>query len=54
MINGDDLLKKFKLSPGPLIGKILSEMEELQSIGKIKTKQQAYEAAVKVISKQNN
>lgn len=53
LINGDDLLRKFKLSPGPLIGKILSEMEELQSIGKIKTKQQAYDAAGKVIKGQN-
>jgi poly(A) polymerase len=49
LINGDDLIKKFKLQPSPLIGKILSEVEELQAIGKIKTKQQALSVAAKFI-----
>ncbi|MFH1441393.1 MAG: HD domain-containing protein [Candidatus Omnitrophota bacterium] len=53
LINGNNLLKKFKLKPGPLIGRILSEIEELQSIGKIKTKQQALDTAEKIIKKQN-
>lgn len=49
IINGDDLIKKFKLEPSPLIGKILAEVEELQAIGKIKTKQDAFRVARKFI-----
>jgi poly(A) polymerase len=52
LITGDDLLKKFKLEPSPLIGKILSEIEELQAIGKISAKAQALEAAKRIISKE--
>jgi poly(A) polymerase len=49
LISGDDLLKKFKLEPSPLIGKILREVEESQAIGKIKTKQEALRLASKFI-----
>lgn len=49
LINGDDLLGKFKLEPSPLIGKILSEVEELQAIGKIKTKSEALRIAARLI-----
>jgi poly(A) polymerase len=49
LINGDMLMKKFKLKPSPLIGKILSELEELQAIGKIKTKEEALKAAKRFI-----
>lgn len=49
LINGDDLIKKFKLEPSPLIGKILSEIEELQAIGKINIKKQALTIAKKFI-----
>jgi poly(A) polymerase len=49
LINGDDLLRKFKLQPSPLIGKILSEVEELQAVGRIKTRQQAFEAAKRIV-----
>jgi len=50
LITGDDLIKKFKLKPSPLIGKILSEIEESQAIGKIKTKQEALAVARKFIN----
>ena len=49
LINGDDLMRKFKLGPSPLIGKILAEIEELQAIGKIKIKKQAFQVAKKFI-----
>ena len=49
LVNGDILMKKFKLQPSELIGKILSEVEELQAIGKVKTKQEALKAADKII-----
>ena len=49
LINGDILIKKFKLGPSPLIGEILSEVEELQAIGKIKNKVGALKAARRII-----
>jgi poly(A) polymerase len=50
-ITGDDLIKEFKLEPSPTIGKILRELEELQAIGKIKTKKEAFSAARKFMDK---
>jgi poly(A) polymerase len=41
LINGNDLIKIFKLTPSPLFGKILKQIEELQAIGKIKTRKEA-------------
>ena len=49
LVNGNDLMREFKLSPSPLIGKILSQLEELQGIGKIKNKEEALKAAKKLI-----
>lgn len=49
LISGDDLIRKFKLQPSPLIGKILSEIEESQAIGRIKTKAEALRTAAKII-----
>ena len=49
LINGDDLIKKFKLQPSVLIGRILTEVEELQAIGRIKTKKQALAIAKRLI-----
>ncbi|KPK98299.1 MAG: hypothetical protein AMJ95_04880 [Omnitrophica WOR_2 bacterium SM23_72] len=51
LINGHDLIKKFKLEPSPLIGKILSEIDELQAIGRVKNKRQAMEAAGRMVEK---
>ena len=45
LINGDDIIRKFKLGPSPLIGEILKDVEELQAIGKVRTKSQALDAA---------
>jgi hypothetical protein len=45
LINGDILMKELKLAPSPLIGKILSEIDELQAIGKVKDRQGALKAA---------
>jgi putative nucleotidyltransferase with HDIG domain len=49
LINGDDLIREFKLSPSPLIGKILAQVQELQAIGKLKTKKEALKLAQKII-----
>lgn len=51
LINGDDLIRKFRLKPSPLIGRMLREVEELQAIGRIKSKPQALAAAARVLKK---
>jgi len=50
-INGDDLIKTLKLQPSPLFGKILSEVEEKQILGKIKTKKEALVLAKEIVLK---
>ena len=49
LITGDDLIGKFKLKPSPLIGKLLSDIEELRAIGKITDKASALKAVAKMI-----
>ncbi|MCX5697077.1 MAG: HD domain-containing protein [Candidatus Omnitrophica bacterium] len=51
LVNGDDLIKKFKLKPSPLIGRLLSELEELQAIGKMKSKAQGFRLVKGLIRK---
>jgi len=51
LLDGNDLIKKLKLSPSPLFSKILREIEEAQAEGSIKTKQQALALAKKVAKK---
>ena len=41
LISGNDLIRKFKLEPSPLIGEILTNIEEAQAIGEIRTKDAA-------------
>lgn len=53
LINGDDLIGRFKLKPGPVIGKILAEIEEMQATGKIKTRRQALQSAESIKDKLN-
>jgi len=48
LIDGNDLIKGLKLKPSPLFGRILAEVEEKQSLGKIKTKKEALMLARKV------
>ncbi|MBI4707444.1 MAG: CCA tRNA nucleotidyltransferase [Candidatus Omnitrophica bacterium] len=52
LINGNELMRRFKLNPSVLVGKILKEIEELQAIGKVKTKEEAFKAAEKIVKKQ--
>jgi len=49
LLNGFELMAKFKLPASPLIGKLLSELEEAQAIGKIKNKKEALQLAAKLI-----
>ncbi len=50
-LNGNDVMRKFKLPASPLIGKVLSELEEAQAVGKIKNKEEAFQLAAKIIKK---
>jgi len=45
LLNGNDLMSRLDLRPSPLIGKLLAHLEELQAIGKIKTKEEGLRAA---------
>lgn len=49
ILNGHEIMKKFDLQPSPLVGKILKEIEELQAIGKVKNKEEAFKIAEKLI-----
>ncbi|MFA6099036.1 MAG: hypothetical protein WCV50_05885 [Patescibacteria group bacterium] len=42
ILDGDEIMKKFKLSPGPKIGELKNLLREEQLKGNIKTKKQAY------------
>jgi len=51
LINGNDLIKKLKLKPSPDFSKILTRIEEDQSLGKITTKKEAIDLAKEIVSK---
>ena len=51
LIDGNDLIRRLKLKPSPLFGKILHEVEEKQVLGKIKTKAEALELARAIVVK---
>ena len=49
LLNGNEIMNKFKLPASPLIGKVLDALEEAQAIGKIKNKEEALVLALKII-----
>ena len=49
LINGHDLIKILKLKPSPVFAKILTAIEERQSLGKITTKKEAIELAKEIV-----
>ena len=51
LIDGHDLMRELKLKPSPLFGTILKAVAEQQSLGKIKTKEEALNLARDVIKK---
>jgi len=52
LLNGNELMRKFKLPASPLIGKVLGALEEAQAIGKIETKQEALKLAASIIKRE--
>jgi len=49
IVNGHGLMKYFHLSPGPLVGKLVSALAELQWEGRIGTQQEALEQATRLL-----
>lgn len=49
LINGNDLIRKFKLKPSPVFAKILTAVQEAQALGKLSTKQEALAFAARMI-----
>lgn len=49
LVNGNDIMKRFALSPSPLVGKILAKTHEAQLSKEIKTKEEAYKLAEKIL-----
>lgn len=52
IIDGHSIMKKFKISSGPLVGEILQKVKEEQVLGKISTKGEALRKAKEIISKE--
>ncbi|GJL79804.1 MAG: cytidine(C)-cytidine(C)-adenosine (A)]-adding enzyme [Nitrospinaceae bacterium] len=52
LLNGDDLIRHFKLSPSPLFQVILEQIEEARVLGTIKSKNEAEAVAKKIIQTQ--
>ena len=42
LLNGSDLIARFELTPGPLIGELLAKLREAQAAGEISGKEEAY------------
>jgi poly(A) polymerase len=49
LVDGYDIMRKFNLVPSPIIGKILRKIKEEQALGRIKTKEQSYLVAKKLL-----
>lgn len=52
LIDGHDIINIFKLKPGPRIGELLEGVREAQTVGEIKTRQQAIDYIGKTLSSQ--
>ena len=49
LVNGHELMAEFHLSPGPMVGKLLDEIDEARGAGEIATKEEALELAATVL-----
>ena len=54
LLNGNEIISRFKLAPGPLIGKLINELKEAQAQKLVKTKPQAYSYLKNIIDKDPN
>ena len=51
IVSGDDLMKCLHLSPGPVVGRLLKALVELQWEGRISTQEEALEQAARLLEK---
>ncbi len=52
VLNGNQLMSKLKISPGPLVGVILEQVLEAQAAGEISSEQEALQFAARIASEQ--
>lgn len=52
LLNGNDIIRKFKISPSPAIGDILKNIQRAQVLGEIKTSTEAEILAEKILNSQ--
>ena len=53
LLNGEDIIRHFQLSPSPLFGKILNDIQRAQVLGNISTSEEAISLAENIIQSQN-
>jgi tRNA nucleotidyltransferase/poly(A) polymerase len=51
LLDGNALMRKFKLKPGPLIGDLLDAVREAQAAGKVKNVEEAFALAARLVKK---
>jgi len=49
LVNGDDIMRTFNLSPGPQVGKILETIREAQAVGNVRTPAEAIAIAQSIL-----
>jgi hypothetical protein len=49
LVTGLDLMGHFKLEPGPLIGRLLAQIEESQATGELASREDAFALAAKTL-----
>lgn len=54
LIDGNELMKEFGLTPGPQIGKLLDLVHEAQATGEITSREEALELAHNILEKRNS
>ncbi len=51
IVDGYQVMERFKLKPSPLVGEILKRIKEEQALGRVKTKKEAFLLAQRIVSK---
>ena len=52
LLNGDDLIKIFNITPSPVLGEVLQNIQRAQILGDIKTPSEAEALAAKILQPQ--
>lgn len=49
LLDGNDIIREFRLSPGPIIGRVLSAVAEAEAVGEVNTTEEAMRLATKYL-----